>query len=139
LIVMLDTSGLVKLFVEEAGSTDTRALLSDAVMIAASRIAFTEAMAAFGRRHREGSIDDAALETAIARLDAYWTSVGVIDLDERAAGRLAIAHGLRGLDAIHLAAAVAMRDAMSEGSVRFVTFDHRQAQAAAAERLDVAP
>lgn len=139
MIVVVDTSGLVKLFVDEPGSAEARAMLGSAVMIAASRIAYAEAMAAFGRRHREGALDEAGLESMIARLDRTWSRVGVVDIDERAAGRLAIAHGIRGLDAIHLAAALRIRGAMPQNAVRFLTFDQRQAAAAVAEGLAVGP
>ena len=53
--VYLDTSSLVKLFLEESGSDQVRALVADATAIATSVVAYAETRAALARRRRNGS------------------------------------------------------------------------------------
>lgn len=57
MIVFLDPSALIKLYVAEAGSPDVQALVSTASAVAVCRIAWAEAMAAFARRTREVPAD----------------------------------------------------------------------------------
>ena len=69
MILYLDTSALVKLYVREPGTDETRARLDDASMVATSRVAYPEARAALARRQREGGITRAALPRTVSALD----------------------------------------------------------------------
>ena len=53
MILYLDTSSLVKLYVEEPGSPGVRAIVDEAEVVATSVVACAEAAAAFARRKRE--------------------------------------------------------------------------------------
>ena len=49
-ILYLDTSSLVKIYVAEQGSKDVQALVAQATVVATSRVAYPEMRAAFARR-----------------------------------------------------------------------------------------
>ncbi len=53
MILYLDTSRLVKLYVEEAAPVDVESLVGSAEVTGTSLIAYAEAKAAFARRFRE--------------------------------------------------------------------------------------
>jgi predicted nucleic acid-binding protein len=104
--VYLDTSSLVKLYVEQIGSDDVRQDLAEASTAATSLVAYAEARAAFARLRREGDITAPAFRAVKRDFDDDWSGYLVvaptIDLC-RAAGDLAEHYGLRGFDSIHLA------------------------------------
>ena len=138
-IVYLDTSAMVKLFVEEEGSEVVRALVEGSVGAVTASVAYAEARAAFARKRRDTYLTSAQLRRVVTELDMQWESYGVVDLDMvlvRAAGGLAEQHGLRGYDAIHLAAALSVRD-RSEEALMFCAADGQLAAAAQAETLKV--
>lgn len=78
-----------------------------------ARLAYIEAVAALAQAERMGRITASEVRGARSVLDELWSAVDVIELDQalmaNAAG-LAVAHGLRGHDATHCAAAVAAND-----------------------------
>jgi predicted nucleic acid-binding protein len=57
MILYLDTSALVKLYVEEIGSNEVKKLVKTAQIVSTSRIAYVEARAGFARKLREGELD----------------------------------------------------------------------------------
>ena len=139
MIACLDTSALVKLYVEEPGSADVRALVQAAAASATSVVAYTEARAALARRHRQGELAAADLRRAVKALDFDWNRLAVVGLDislTRRAGELAEARALRGYDAIHLASALALRDRTTSAPL-FACYDANLARAAQAEGLEV--
>lgn len=112
-LVYFDSSALVKLVVEEAG-TDLAAQLWDGCDAAlASRLAYPEVRAALAAAARSHNLDDDGLATAEAAWEEYWAAVRPVELTsavERHAGNLARQHALRGADAVHLASALAIGD-----------------------------
>ena len=78
MILFADTSALVKLYVQEAHSDAMQALAGEARMLAVSRIAWAETMAAFARRVREQPADAVAIEALRMRLRADWLAYAVI-------------------------------------------------------------
>lgn len=112
MILYLDTSALVKLYVEEDGSEDVDTAVRNASRIATSAVSYPEARAAFARLERDEDITSEEHRVAVADLDADWESLGVLDLTRnmtRFCGRLAQKHGLRGFDVVHLGSAAAVR------------------------------
>ena len=88
LILYLDTSALVKLYVREVGTAQTRAHVRGAEMIATSRVAYPEARAAFARRQREAAaITTRALARAVAALDRDLDRFVVVELTATVAKR----------------------------------------------------
>jgi len=139
MIVYLDTSALLKLYVEEIGTPAVVILVEQAEEVATARVTYVEARAALARHRREGALRAADLRRAVRELDRKWETYNRVDLTDplvHVAGSLAERHALRGYDAVHLAAALDL--AIAGGAVEFATFDGRLTRAARRERLTVA-
>lgn len=137
MILYLDTSALVKLYVAEKDSQTVRKSVQGADRVATSRIAYPEARSALARRHREGMLTSKGLRRAVSALDRDVGGFVIVELVEsvaRLAGELAERYALRGFDSIHLAGAVELGHLVGTAPV-FMTFDARQSQAAASEGL----
>jgi uncharacterized protein len=138
-ILYLDTSSLVKLYVEEQGSEEVREQVAGATVVATSVIACVEASAAFARKRREGGLSDEGYGHVSGAFRQEWGSylaIGVSEAIVTLAGDLAGRHDLRGFDAIHLASALALRD-RTQSAVAFSCADGRLRAAARAEGLDI--
>jgi len=138
-IPYLDTSSLVKLYVEEEGSEEVRRQISGATIVATSAIAYVEARAAFARKHREGGLSEEEYGQVSDGFRQEWgayLSIGVSEAIVTLAGDLAGGHDLRGFDAIHLASALALRG-RTQSSVAFSCADGRLRAAARAEGLEI--
>lgn len=137
MILYLDTSALVKLYVEEPHSQRVRGWVGEAAVVATSVVAFPEASAAFARKRREGGMGPRDLERVLVALDRDWGDYAVLEVRERAAGAQAVKHGLRGFDAVHLAAALELKTGAAATSIAFCAFDERLLAAATAEGLEL--
>lgn len=137
MILYLDTSSLVKLYVTEAHSALVRNWAEEAEIIATCRVAYPETVSAFNRRMRSGDITRRDYELLFTTFTGEWPHFAVIDFDEIAAGHLAHAYGLRGFDAVHLSAAKLLKASEAHVSVAFSSFDEKLNDAAAAEKLKV--
>jgi predicted nucleic acid-binding protein len=136
MVVYLDTSSLVKLYVEEEGSTDVAAIVQNARIVATSMIAYAEARAAFARRFREGSLTKRAYKTLLLSFEKDWINYMQIKVSQeliRLAGDLAERHALRGFDAIHLSSAISLMK--SNVPVLFLCHDDKLQKASVRERL----
>lgn len=141
MIVYLDTSSLVKLYVEEEGSSAIAALVKSAKVAATSMVAYPEARAAFARRFREKSFTSADHQRIKTCFNRDWRDYFIVNLTEDAillAGNLAEKHALRGFDSIHLAAAMILRREVSLPVV-FLCADDQLEKAAMREGLASAP
>ena len=137
MILYLDTSSMVKLYVEEEGSQAVRSQVSEATAVATSTIAYVEARAAFARKHREGGLSDEEYDRILAGLRHEWAAylaIGVSEAIITLAGDLTERHDLRGFDAIHLASALALRDKL-QSAIVFSCTDERLKVAAEAQKL----
>jgi uncharacterized protein len=137
MIVYLDTSAFVKLVIDEEGADLARRWFDKASLATSSVITFPEACSALARRASLKAAGGGPLDGWLSELDARWARTARVRVDERVAGRLAVEHGLRGMDAVHLGAAVAVRErAMARSSTAIVTvaaFDRRLLEAAGRE------
>ena len=109
MIVYIDTSVLLKLLLTEPGSETATEIWQSADVLAAARIEYAEARAALAAAVRGGRITTNQLAEVKVELEALWAQFVVVEITEELvelAGDLAEAEGLRGYDAIHLAAAV---------------------------------
>jgi predicted nucleic acid-binding protein len=134
-ITYVDTSVLLKLLVDdEVGANAAQRLWLDSDFVVCAEIGYAEARAALASARRGGRLDAHGLSTAKVELEALWTQVDVVPITTElviAAGDLAEEEGLRGYDAIHLAAALA-------GQATVVaTADSQLLAAAQHRRLDV--
>ncbi len=137
MILYLDTSSLVKLYVTEFHSGLVRAWVEEAEIIATCRVAYPEMMSALNRRFKAGDLEKRDYDLLVKAFSGEWQRFAVIDFDEIAAGRLAAAYGLRGFDAVHLSAAGLLRTAGNTPAVAFSSFDEKLNSAAAAEKFTV--
>lgn len=136
MILYLDTSALVKLYVEEVGSTDVALWVEQVGVVVTARIAYAEARAAFARQRRERGLTTASLRRVVTHFDEDWGRYAVVEITDalvRIAGRYAERHALRGFDALHLAAATQLRG--SGDPVAFGCFDRALNHAAHREKL----
>jgi predicted nucleic acid-binding protein len=122
----LDTSSLVKLYVEEVGSGDVRALVVQATVVATSVVAYPETRAALARLHRSGDLTRRGFAAAKSQFETQWFALLTLDVTaplSREAGEFAERYAQRGFDALHLAtfAEIARRAGPSE--TRFSSFD----------------
>jgi predicted nucleic acid-binding protein len=123
----LDTSSLVKLYVEESGSDEVRQDLSEASAGATSLLTYAEARAAFARARRSGSITPAGFRWAKREFETDWSILVIVPPSGalcRTAGDLAERYGLRGVDSIHLATFLHLA-ANDRFEVRFSSFDRQ--------------
>lgn len=135
MILYLDTSALVKLFVSEPHSVRVRRAVSSARSVSTHSIAYVEACAAFARLAHDRRRD--ALFSALRRnLDVQWASWDILNVTEhliRRAADLAGCHRLRGYDSLHLAAAEALLEIVDgHAPFRFAVFDGQLRDAAKA-------
>ena len=141
MILYLDTSAMVKLYVEEAGSDTVRAAWEQADVVAISLIGYAEARAAFARAKREARLHAKAYRQAIGDLDRDWDSYFILEVTAdliRRASVLAEAYALRAYDAVHLASALLLRD-RAQPTVTFLCFDAELEAAARGEGLTTPP
>jgi len=134
--VFFDSSAFVKRYVNEAGTDAVLQWCDQATEIILSGIALPELISSFCRLQREGRIT----ETQYRQLK----SLLLADIEDAAIGDLTpvvIAHAIaslegnvrRGMDAIHIGSALALKADL------FVSSDRRQLDAAARSGLRTAP
>ena len=139
----LDTSALVKLYIEEAG---TDKLLGLAANIergtwAVSDLARVEFRAAVGRRQREGDISPETSREIFSELDQHIASLYLVQPVTSSVVEEAIAlldrHPLRAYDSVQLAGCIVLSRMERTSARTFVCADRTLLQAATAEGLAV--
>ena len=111
MIAYFDTSALVPLVIDEPASLGCERVWNEATRVVGVRLWYTEARAALAQAHRLGRLDTPGLGAAVAALENLGNEIDHVEMSEelvRAAGDIAQADALRGYDAVHLAAAVAI-------------------------------
>lgn len=137
MVVYLDTSSLVKLYVEEKDSVKLTALVRSSKVAATSLVAYAEAKGAFARRYREKAFRRREYEHLISFFDKDWDNYLIVRVGKdlvRLAGDLAEKHGLRGFDAIHLSSALTLCRELS-APVIFSCSDRKLQEASRLEDL----
>lgn len=113
MILYLDTSAFVPLLVTEPTSERCGMLWDHADRLVTVRLTFVEAAAAIAMAERIERLTAEQADMARQNLAQLWPQIDVIELDEQlsiAAAQAARAHGLRGYDAVHCAAATTLLD-----------------------------
>jgi len=131
-ILYLDASAMVKLYVDEDGARQARQGVQDAEVVATSEMAYVEIRAALARRHREGALKPADYRRSLRDLHAdvpRFFLIAVSNQLVRSAGDIAERHHLRAYDAVHLASGLAIQTQAGE-SVSFACWDRSLAEAA---------
>jgi uncharacterized protein len=147
LIYYLDTSALVKAYVEEDRSDDVEDLIEETrdpgttTRVFASRLAYPETASAIARRQREGGLTRQEAQLLYGAVTDDFTgparpyeiveaTAAVID----EAATLVQRYPLRGFDAVHLATALLLHQA-APGAVTLAAADRRLLDVATAEGL----
>ena len=108
-----DTSALAKLLLDEAGSAEMAELAEAADVTVTVAIGYVELRAALGAAKRAGRLNDARRASLAVSLERIWSDLDVVPVDAallRHAADLSDEAGLRGYDAVHLAALMATGD-----------------------------
>lgn len=111
MITYIDTSTLLKRLLAEDGSDEADVIWNAADVLTSAVTAVVEARAAIAAAQRGGRISGAELSDAKAELADLFEEVTFIEITDALiadASELAEAEALRGYDAIHLAAALAI-------------------------------
>ncbi len=109
LIAYVDTSSLIKLYIEETGTDAIRALVHEASVVATSAVTNVEMRASLAALRRARRLTPSAYAATRKEFASDWDGLVAIAVSTdviRAAGDLAERHQLRTLDAIHLASFV---------------------------------
>ncbi len=137
MIAYFDASALTKLFLDEPGSLEVQELWDSPLASATSELAIVELACTLASASRAGRLD---AEPPSSALDGTFLSERAVLLRAdpalvRDAASLGAEHGLRALDALHVASALTLWEA---GPV-LVSWDERQRRGAAAAGLPVYP
>lgn len=137
----MDSSSIVKLFVDEDHSEETRTLRDQADSLASCLIACAEVRAALARARRGRRIPtEPAFERCKASFEVEWQDFYQVEARSELitrAGSLAETHALSGFDSVHLSVALGFQGYVSD-EVWFSTWDKALARAASAEGLRLA-
>ena len=128
----------MKLVLADEASERVTDLWQDAAGVVAAAIIYVETRAAVAAAARAQRLDRRGLDQARDELEARWRQVDALEVDDellRAAADAAERFALRALDAVHLAAAIAL----DEPELVFATWDEDLRRAARASGLAVAP
>lgn len=132
--VFFDTSAFVKRYVREAGTDAVLQWCDQATEIILSGIALPEIISTFCRLQREGQITDTQYRQLKSLLMADIEDAAMGDLTPVVLGQAIWSlerNVLRGMDAIHIGCAVALKADV------FISADKRQLEAAARSGLRV--
>ena len=140
----LDSSALVKRYVEEIGSSWILSITnsSSSNHLYVVEITLVEALSAIGRRQREGNLSGEQVNVILEDIRFDFQNVfQIIEIDQNlidVAGELVLQYPLRAYDAIQLASALQVRALLTsfpEIQLTFVSADDRLLNIAQTETL----
>lgn len=139
MITYLDTSAMIKLYIDEPGAKEVKKITEEAKLVSTSRVAYVEARAGIARKFREGDLGEDEYKKVVEDLEKDWGNYFIVEVSERVAkfgGELTDRHPLRGFDAIHLASALLLVNKI-RSTILFSCFDEKLKEAAQAEGLTI--
>jgi uncharacterized protein len=137
----LDTSAILKLYLVEPGTTETRSLVKQYPEPAASLIAYVEVVSALAKSVRMKIIRQNRANQSLAAFQHDWSTFARVEVSEivmNRAAALAWHQGLRGYDGIQLASALLWQETVGD-DIALVTYDRELWVAARQEGLLVYP
>lgn len=140
-ILYLDTSALVKQYIQETGSEDVLDLIQGSEHVGTSLISRAEMSAALSRAARSKILPASAAHAAWERFLEDWSSLSRLNVSRQIIDRaslLAWDYPLRGYDAVHLASAILWQETL-EAEILLATFDRELWSAAHKAGLSVWP
>ena len=141
MILYLDAGAAVKRYVTEPGTAKVQQAIEESSMVGTGLISRAEIAAALAKAARMGVLLPDEAEAALDAFRAEWPDFIRIQITEALVARadsLAWQHGLRGYDAVHLAAALTWQEGIGE-PVTLTTFDRRLWESARQSGLLVFP
>ncbi len=108
-MLYLDASALIKRYVKEKGREQLESRLRSAQEIYTSTITYAEVHAALARKYREGELTKVEFNRAGNDFEKDWLELQEVSVNAETLSPVRVLVGvvrLRGMDAIHLAAAV---------------------------------
>lgn len=127
-VYFLDSSALVKRYVQEVGSSWVQAVTASTAsnILLVSRITRVEVLSALARLQREGKIDPAKMTTTLHLFHYDWTNqYQIVELDQEIterAGQLVQRYPLRAYDSVQLASALSLYPFFSRIDPQLFTF-----------------
>ena len=141
MILYLESSALVKRYIQEKGSQDVNTWIEAADMVVTGLISRVEVAAAIARAGRMKLITPDESLAALRQLRSEWESFHRLPITENTVARgdsLAVAHDLRGYDATHLACALIWQETLGM-PVTLASFDSQLIEAAKAVQMAYLP
>jgi predicted nucleic acid-binding protein len=141
MILYLDTSALVKRYVQEAGTDEVVALLESAESVGSASLTKVEMAAALAKIVRQGWVEMKIAMQAWQDFLDHWSSFTRLNISSGTIDRassLALEYNLRGYDAMHLACALLWKETL-QAQITMATFDRDLWQASKKVSLDVWP
>ena len=138
-MLYLDSSALVKRYVREPGRNSLVQRLKTGGHLYSSAISYAEIHAALARKHREGELSRVEFLRARNDFEVDWLEMQEVSVNHETLGPIVqlVEHvPLRGMDAIHLAAAIWLQRKFKEAP-QIVSSDPRLLKAARRFRFDV--
>lgn len=140
-ITYLDTSALLKRYIEELGSKELNNWWSSMEVFGTALITLAEMASALAKASRMGWLDIDEAQGAWKLFLEDWESLAVIEVTPplvARAGDLTWSDGLRRYDAVHLAAMLVWQDALGQ-EITLATFNHQLWEAARQRGLKLFP
>lgn len=125
MILYLDASALIKLYVAEPGSGPVRQAVKNASAVYSVDVNYLEVRAALAEGARLGLLTDKAANKTQEDFETDWQSVNVVVPDQallRLAGDFAQTHGIAAKVALNLAAMQKISDQIGAASLRFMGY-----------------
>ena len=141
MILYLDSSALVKRYIQEKASQEVQAWIEAADMVVTGLITRVEVAAAIARASRMKFVTQEETLAALRQFRMEWESFQRLPITENTVARgdnLAVEHNLRSYDATHLACALIWQEALGT-PVTLASFDGQLIQAARAVQMAYLP
>ncbi len=139
MILYMDTSALVKRYIDEQGSDIVVEWMRQADFIGTTLITRAEMAATLTRAIRGNRVPQQETLQALQEFRSDWVNFQHVPIDNALIARadaLACEHGLRGYDAIHLACALTWQDLLG-AQVSLASFDKELLDAAQKMEMEV--
>lgn len=126
-VLYLDSNAIAKLYLsDEEGQERVLAAMDQHQTVATCAITYAEVTGLIARAFHDARLTEEQYAQAVASFAEEWASVTVLEVStplSQVAALLMKAHkGLRAMDALHLASALALRGSTE---IKFLTFDAR--------------
>ena len=138
-MIYLDSSALVKRYVQEEGTDFVKSILAGHGLITTSKLTYPEILSALMRKVRAGEIERKTFNGIVEMFDKDWDHVLVLDFHNDLLQIVKVViekHPLKAADAIHLSSALWLK-LSSKADVTFVASDSNLLKAAQAEKLQI--